>query len=100
MSKGLGSMQRAIIDILKVSGPKVDTKKLMFDVGQSRQVAGHDIFIDLSAPAYGPKWCFQPAFVISFYRALNGLEDRKLLVWYRGEGGYSGVVVPTCPLPG
>ncbi len=78
MSRGLGSMQRAIMAALDAEGGKARTEKLMYNVGDSLRSQGRDVFIDLSDPAYGPMWCYRSAFYVSFYRALNGLEERGL----------------------
>jgi hypothetical protein len=98
MSRGLGSMQRVIIAALDTEGGKTGTKKLMFNVGNSLRSRGRDVFIDLSDPAYGSMLCYVSAFPVSFYRALNGLEERGLITWNRGYGGpcgWNGEVVAT-----
>ena len=90
MSRGLGSMQRAIITALDAEGGKARTKTLMFNVGNNLRSQGRDVFIDLSDPAYGSMWCYRSAFYVSFYHALNGLEERGLITWNRGHGGLGG----------
>jgi len=98
MSRGLGSMQRAIISALDAEGGKARTKTLMFNLGNSLRSQGRDVFIDLSDPAYGSMWCYTSTFYVSFYRALNGLEERGLITWYKGQGGpgaWDGEVVMT-----
>jgi hypothetical protein len=38
-------------------------------------------------------WRWRRSFKISFYRALNGLEERGLLKWERGKKGHPGEII-------
>jgi hypothetical protein len=98
MSRGLGSMQRAIISALDAEGGKVGSTKLRWAVANNLAAQGRYVIMDLSDPTYGAQFCTTPHFYTSFYRALNGLEKRGLVTWYKGCGGLGygeGEVVAT-----
>jgi len=83
MSKGLGSMQRAILAAMpEVVGDPIDTHKLMYKVGMELQDHGRRTVIMLGE--YG--WCWTNGYCTSFFRAMNSLEKRGLIAWDRGRG--------------
>jgi len=98
MSKGLGSMQRAILTALDAKGGKSWTDDIMLAVGKAMMEQGRRVTIDLSTHQLGAEWCWREAFCVSFYRALNGLQRRGLVFWQKEHGGYKcpgGKVVRT-----
>lgn len=77
MSRGLGSMQRAILKALNETSWPATTLALM----------------EIISPVYNRS----DAFLASFYRALNGLQERKLIRWDKAHGGPKssyGLVTP------
>lgn len=87
MSRGLGSMQKAILTALESKGGTARSKDLMYCVGTDFEAHGRYVRMDLSHPTYGALWCWTNSFYISFYRALNGLQERGLITWDKGMGG-------------
>jgi hypothetical protein len=66
MSRGTGKMQNAIMDALNGMSGRATTKALMGSMD-----------ID-----FGNK-----SRKVSFYHALNGLHDRRIITWYKQHGG-------------
>jgi len=66
MSRGPGSMQKTIMEALEGKGGRASTKVLMEAIG-----------VDSSNQSKK----------VSFYRALNGLQGRGLITWYKEHGG-------------
>jgi hypothetical protein len=67
VSRGLGSMQRAILEALGARGGRASTEALMKEIN--------------------PSYDSDAAFISSFYRALSGLLNRKLIRWDKAHGG-------------
>jgi hypothetical protein len=82
MSRGLGSMQRDILECLPPEGKEIKTAKLQDLVADKRYSEGKDCFIVLGG--FGA--ILTASFCVSFYRALRGLEEKKLISWLRGKG--------------